>query len=197
MNPSFQLIEIEPLISPQFQITPARSSTLCGPLTDGSSLEHLLPICLPHAVDDPPWQTTSRPNGFCIKTHSRSLRWRGHLGIDAAVQRRFAGISYGPSSNLIHVARFEGRCYLTNGHHRAYGLRKAGATHIPCVFFEATDFSQLGPTRGAVTFARDVLESDHPPTCGHFVHDRAYPLQLRTLTRVISVSWSEYAFLED
>ncbi len=198
-NSSFKLVEIDPLLSYQFHIAPAWSVSLCAPLKDPSRLEELLRFCLPHTVENPPgYEVAALPNGFCIKTISRNLRilGSGQLGTDAA-QQHFAGIAYGPSSNLIQVARFDGRYYLRNGYHRAYGLRKAGATHMPCVLVEATDYSQLGFMGGGVTFERDLLESDNPPTCGHFMQDRAYSLQLRSLTRVISVSWSEFAFLEE
>jgi len=197
-NASFKLVEIDPLLSYQFHIAPAWSVSLAAPLTDPSALAELLLLCLPHSLEDPPgYQVAALPNGFCIRTTTGNVRvlGAGQLGTDAA-QQHFAGIAYGPPSNLVQVARFDGRYYLRNGYHRAYGLRKAGATHVPCVLVEATDYAQLGFMGGALTFERDLLESPNPPTLGHFTQDRAFPLQLRTMTRIITVTWSEYTFLE-
>jgi hypothetical protein len=108
-----------------------------------------------------------------------------------------AGAAFGPSLPLVQVGRFRGRCYLIDGYHRAFALRQAGATHMPCVFVEATDYGRLGARGGYESFERDLLESADPPTCAHLAPERAYPVVLRELRRVIHVTWSQYILPAD
>jgi hypothetical protein len=86
---------------------------------------------------------------------------------------------------------------VINGHHRVLALRQAGATHVPCVFLEVTDYTRLGTRGGYESFERDVLESADAPTCAHFAPERAYPVVLRELRRVIHVTWSQYILPTD
>jgi len=194
---TFKLVELAPLIAYQFHVATDRTDELCAPLSHPPRVAELLPVCLPQDLEIAPSQLATLPSSLCFKTSSLNLRimGAGQLGIDAA-QHFIAGIAFGPSSNLVQVIRFEGRCYLRNGFHRAFGLARAGATHIPCIFMEAANFEQVGVLGAMQTFGRELLESDDPPTVGHLTADRAYPVSLRTITRVITVSWSEYAFLE-
>lgn len=97
----------------------------------------------------------------------------------------------------MHVIRVDGRCYLRNGFHRVRGLLKAGATHIPCVLLEGTDFAQVGAVGGGATFERACLESKNPPTCGHFTDERAYAVTLRQMSRLIHITWSMYECPDD
>jgi hypothetical protein len=194
---SFKLVELAPLLAYQFHVATDRTDDLCASIGAPPRLEELLPICLPHTLEIAPSQLAQLPNSLCFKTPSLNLRilGAGQLGIDPA-QHFIAGIAFGPSSNLVQVIQFEGRTYLRNGFHRAFGLARSGATHIPCVFLEAADFAQVGVQGGSLTFGRELLASDNPPTLAHLTPDRAYAVALRTITKIITVSWSEYAFLE-
>ena len=91
---------------------------------------------------------------------------------------------------LLHVVRYQQRCYLHNGFHRAYGARLAGFTHAPCVFRDIRYPEDIGI--GPDTFSLQQLQSADPPTVGHFTQGRAYDVRLMSLTRFLQVSWSEY-----
>jgi hypothetical protein len=69
-------------------------------------------------------------------------------------------VSAGP--NVMQVSRYRGRCFLSNGYHRAYRLMKAGFTHIPCLLRNASDFAQTGAF-GAGFFPESILMSPRPP----------------------------------
>lgn len=196
---SFKLVEVDPLLAFQFHVETDRAADLCRGMTNPPSLGEMLPTCLPHALETIPVQLALDQNGVLLKSRSTNVRLLvgGQIGEDQANRMHIAGIGYGVSSPLIQVVRFNGRCYIKNGYHRAYGLRLAGASHVPCVFLEATEFGQVGAPGGGATFERDLLESANPPTLEHFTQGRAYPLTLRRMTRVIHVTWSEYAFPDD
>jgi hypothetical protein len=199
MNISFKMVEIAPLLAYQFQVESPRSNSLCGDTTEPSDIRKLLQICLPPVLEDIPRTVAGQQSGLIVKSRSLNMRMMsaGHLGQDATQGMDFAGIGFGPALPLVQVARFDGRCYLRNGFHRAAGLRRAGVTHIPCVFLELTDFNLVGAGGPPNTFARAVLESDNPPTCRHFDLERAYSVSLRQMTRIISVSWNEYVFPDE
>jgi hypothetical protein len=63
---------------------------------------------------------------------------------------------------------------------------------MPCVFVEVMDYGRLGAQGGYESFERGLLESDDPPTCTHLTPERACPVVLRELRRVIHVTWSQY-----
>lgn len=206
---SFKLVEIDPLLAFQIHVETDRADELCGSLSAPGgaqtgkkparrppALQAMLPICLPEKLEEAKYAISQESNGFVVKTRSTNLRvlFAGPLGVDAAAQMNIAGIAFGVSSPLVHVMRINGRTYLRNGFHRVYGLRKAGATHVPCIFLDAANFAELGAPGG--TFDRALLESDNPPTCGHFGQGRAYPVKLRDVSRIITVNWSEHILLE-
>lgn len=187
-----KLVEIEPLLAFQFHVELPRSDMLVNN-AKSPDLTEMLEICLPLQFETIPFRWTNQPNSVLIQSRSLNLRLQGTLD----PQRMMAGIGFGPASPLVTVVRFEGRCYLRNGFHRTYGLGLRGATHVPCIYVEASDFAEVGARGGGGTFDRAVLESSDPPTVGHFTQGRAYEVPLRVTQRIIEVSWCEYAVAED
>lgn len=193
----FKLVEIDPLLSFQFHVA------IDGPASQRErrgappSVQDLLLACLPHAYEDVPWRLEHFGNDVWIRSRSPNLRLYGpELLQRVRPGTGLAGITFGACSPLVQVVRHRDRYYLKNGFHRAYHLRGAGATHLPCLLLEASDYAQLGARRG-FTFDRALLESDNPPTCGHFTQDRAAPVMLRDVTRIIHLTWAEYAFPDE
>jgi hypothetical protein len=112
----------------------------------------------------------------------------------APVFARWEGV---PALPFVGVARYNNRCYLTNGFHGAIGIRSAGATHMPCVFRDLQSVDDIGFRNDGRTFTPSLLESEDPPTLAHFARGRAHAVSLRTLSRVLHVSWPEYAVPEE
>ena len=197
--PQFKLVEIDPLLAYQFHIEVGKADSLGALAGDAPQVADMLPICLPHSFENIACNVSVQPNGMLIRTRSFNLRVfnAGKIGADVAQQFSLAGIAFGPTSPLIQVIRFEGRCYLRNGLHRAYAFRKARASHMPCLLLDVSDFGQVGAVGGGATFERPLLESTDPPTCGHFTQGRAYLLSLRRLMRIINVTWSEHVFPDE
>jgi hypothetical protein len=73
----------------------------------------------------------------------------------------------------------------------------AGATHIPCVFRDVPTSEMAGIRTDGRTFPLSLLESSNPPTIGHFTSGRAYQIQLRAFSRIITVSWADHVVPEE
>jgi hypothetical protein len=87
---------------------------------------------------------------------------------------------------LVHVARFNNRCYLHNGYHRVYGAKKAGATHIPAIVRDATSAQDAGVRDDGQTFRLGLLESNNPPTLAHLSPGIAHQIELKPVHRIIT-----------
>ncbi len=183
----FRLVEIDPLLAFQFAIDDGRSNHHCAPLDKPPTLDQLLQICLPLNPPEEPIQISQGPQSMLIT--SRSLNFKALS--QGFINRAFVGMQVGVALPLMHVVRMNGRCYLHNGFHRAYGARLAGATHVPCIFRDVLDAPAVG-INPPNTFDQALLESDGAPTLGHYCQGRAHDVSLRILTRTLHVSWAEY-----
>jgi hypothetical protein len=193
------MVEIAPLLAFQFHVDTERSAVLCADLPHPPQLSDTLPICQPVDIEERHVQTTHLTHGTLIRDSSLNLRvlGAGPVGADPAKKILYVGVGAGVGGPWTTVTRFNGRCYLSNGYHRVFGLQAAGATYIPCLLVDATEFTQVGAIGGGATFERTVLESANPPTCGHLTDARAYRIILHQFSRVIHVTWAEYAVRED
>lgn len=189
----FKLVEIAPILAYQHHLVLGHSASLCAGINDpAGQMGDLIKKCLPQNPQAVPVRTYPQSNGIMIKSDSLNICFgdRGAFQPDPK-QSAIFGIRVNATVPLIQVVRHQGRCYLHNGYHRTYGFAKAGATHIPCILRDVEDFSQVGAMGMPSTFDRILLESADPPTVGHFVQGRAWPVQLRKMVRVANVVWSE------
>ena len=186
-NPSFQMVEVDPLLAYQFTVDLVRSGHHCASLTKPPSLPELLQICLPHNPIPEQFESWHTSQSAILKSKGTNLVPLGSGIFNAA----FMGISFGPALPFSHVVRHNGLCYLHNGFHRAVGARLAGATHIPCIVRDVPDHISVG-IRDGVTFSSALLESNNPPTLAHFTQGRAHDVIIRSVSRVIHVSWADY-----
>jgi hypothetical protein len=199
MSWSFRLVEVDPVIAFQTHIQIDRAANLCRNVEDGPNLDDMLPICLPAQLEKVPVSIERSGSSVSVSSNSMNLRFQpisasgtpeiGELSVDNPRQVGTMGIQFFPAAPFVQVVRFHGRCFLRNGYHRVYGLAKAGATHVPCIYLEdAQDYSAVGLRPNTLQPA--VLESANPPTCNHFVNDRAYPVQLLQATQMLKLTWS-------
>jgi len=185
----FVLVEIDPLLAFQQTINSDRAAHHCGTLRRPPALDELLPICLPLVPAAEDFTAIPGPSSLMIKSASLNLR----LAAQGLFNESFVGIQFSVALPFISVARCEGRCYLHNGYNRAFGLRMAGATHIPCIIRDVPDTASAGVRADGSTFGAALLQSNDPPTLGHFTQGRALPVTLRSMSRILQVSWAEYA----
>lgn len=193
---AFKQADIDLLLAFQHHVDLARSDALCAGLPPDASLADALPLCIPLTPSAPPFVIAGDPNhGLVIKTPSSDLRivLKGQMPNAVNV----FGIQIGWAPPFVQILRCNGRCYLTNGFHRTFGLRRRGLLRVPCLFRDVADFNEIGAPGGEASFDRPLLESADPPTFGHFANERAYDVKLRKASRVIHMNWSDYFVPEE
>jgi hypothetical protein len=190
---SIKLVEIDPLLSFQFTVDTIRCDHHCGHLSGVPNTDQLFATCLP--TTQPSESFTYQVQGQSAMIKSRSLNLR--VKVQRIINGQVAGVLFGAALPLVQVVRLNGRCYLHNGFHRAVGMRNSGATHVPCIFRDVPDAVSAGIVGGMATFSEALLTSTNPPTVGHFTQKRALDVQLRTLSRILHVSWSDYVWPEE
>ena len=202
-NAEFKLVEIDPLITTHFMVDLDRSMSRCGILPQNPTVAELLPICLPTADANEKINMVRLPDGqakslsvgaFLLTAPSLNVHVvdAGFFPADNKI-----GIQFGMSVPLVHVVRFNGRCYLHDGLHRTIGARNKGATHIPCIFRDAQSAADIGVKTDRSTFSLPVLEAVDAPTVGHFTQGRAYDVQLKRYKRLVHVTWAEYGIADE
>lgn len=192
LGASFQMVEVEPLLAQQFTVDCARSDHHNGGNGHVPTIEEMLSICLPVAQSVEQIEIAQAPGSMMLT--SRSLNFR--MLAQGFLHGAFLGMQVGLGLPFAHVVRCNGKCYLHNGFHRAVGLRKRGATHIPCVFRDVPDHGSVGIVPGG-TFDVPLLESPNPPTLAHFTQGRAYDVQLKVYRRTLHISWADYVTTQE
>jgi len=187
---NFAIVEIDPLLAFQHTVSEARIAQHNASLSPTPTLDEMLPICLPQTLPNEPASLQLQSHSLLIKARSLNMRLRGQ-----GLFGQIAGIDFGPSVPLVQVSRLNGRCYLSNGFHRATYLRKSGATYMPCILRDASSAASVGINDN--TFGLPLLESADPPTVGHFAQGKAHSVSLRRTSRVIHLSWSEWAVYDE
>jgi hypothetical protein len=195
---TFQLVEIDPLLAYQFSIDDIRSNHHRNHLNLPPSIDDLIHICLPTNPELVNFQALQHSNtqqnqSILLKTKNLNLRSLA-AGIFNA---QFMGLQFFVSLPFMHVVLYDGRYYLHNGFHRALGIRRAGATHAPCLVRTVPDADSAGIRKVGGTFELALLESNNPPALGHFTDDRAHPVSLRGTSRILHVSWAEYVLPDE
>jgi hypothetical protein len=194
----FKLVEIDPLLAYQHDVSIERTDQLCAQLGTPPTVDSMLPVFLPTGLEGIPFQVQRTDNSIVVVGRSANLRILAHgqIGVEQTIGALLLGAAIGAGSPWVHVVRFEGRTYLRNGFHRVYGAKRAGATHFPCIVLDAPSWEYVGARGQGGTFERALLESAYPPTLAHYAEGRAWPVQLRRPTRIIEVSWAEYVLPE-
>lgn len=190
---SFQLVEIDPLLAYQVHVDTDRTDHHCNGFSSPPTVSEMLPVCLPLTPPSENIQIIQYPQSVVLR--SRSLNFGARL--QGMLNNEAAGLVFNLSLPLLHVVRFNGRCYLHNGFHRTFGMRRAGATHAPCVVRDVNSAAAAGIKTDGSTFDQQLLESADPPTIAHFTQGKAHDVQIRRTARILHVSWAEYVMPEE
>jgi hypothetical protein len=193
----FANVEIDPLLSTAFTahwcptVSIAHSERV-PILETPPSFSECLDICLPLAAPPPEFSALVQPSALLLKGANLNLRLVQH----GVFSNRLAGVFVGTSVPLVQVVRLNGSYMLWNGYHRAYALRRRGATHMPCMLRDILNPALMDEGLPA-PLNLPLLQSDNPPTVAHFTRGRAYPVRLRLKSRVVHVSWAEWVVTEE
>jgi hypothetical protein len=126
---SFQVVEIDPLLAFQFHILTDHSDGHCNTLGLGPGIADLLPIFLPQAAPAASLRFSGQGQSLLIAADSLNVRITAQGWFQAESK---VGIQFGISMPFVHVVRFNGRCYLINGFHRAFQLQADWVPSSPC-----------------------------------------------------------------
>lgn len=189
-NPNWhiRLVEVAPLLAYQLSILDGKSAAHCGGFSAPPTLDELLAVCLPLVPIQENFHVVHQNNGVLIRSKSLNLR---PIQVGPLSNVDF-GLKLGVALPFVHVVRFNGRCYLHNGYHRAFGAAAAGALEIPCVFRDVGTAQEANILGWPLTFDLPLLESAAPPTIHHFASGQAHPVSLVEKTRIIQISWLDW-----
>ncbi len=191
----FAMVEVDPLLAMQFHIDTDRAGERSAGLGRPPALSELLKLCLPFVPPAlPPTVLLRQEGALLLKSAAHDFGPRRYGLFQGA--DNVAGVAVGTPPPGVAVARLNGRYYLCNGFHRAYGARLAGATAIPCIVRDVPHAATIGIQEGE-TFALSLLESADPPTLAHFTGGRAFEVRLRRHVRVMTVSWTSFLMPEE
>jgi hypothetical protein len=125
------------------------------------------PITLPLIFD-------AAKNAHIISSANPNLRVMGNF--TAPVQGptglvvQGIGFLVGQSESYLSVAGVNGRYFLRDGYHRAYGLLRAGITHVPALVREFASFEETQmPAHGLLPI--EAFLGDRPPTLSDYLDD--------------------------
>jgi hypothetical protein len=137
------MVELDRLVVFQKHINLAHIARLRTRISAPSTPQELFELCLPlRNRVDPPTGFGGGAAGWIFKSPSNDLRILGAkivnpsqvAGLDVnGVPTQVATIAVGYSINFLAAVHVEDRLILWNGSHRAYALREAGHTHVPCL----------------------------------------------------------------
>lgn len=193
-NPHWEvkMVEVAPLLAFQFSVMDGKAESHGGDFSTPPTLDELFACCLPMAPVLENMNVAQQNNAFLIQTRALNLRPADFSPV--AGQPGVFVFRIAVALPFVHVVRFEGRCYLHNGYHRAYAALRAGATEIPCVFRDVATQQEIG--LGLGTFPLELLASENPPTLHHFASGQAHPVELVVKTRVMQLSLADWVVPE-
>lgn len=189
----FAYVEIDPLLAYQLHISDGHAAAHGNGFSNPPTMDELLAVCLQQNRPPERWTTSYTAQSMLITAKDLNVRSL----LQGPIAQNLAGLVYGIGLPWLHVVRFNGRCYLHNGFHRALAARRAGATHFPCVFRDVVTAAEVGIRQDGGTFTQQLLESNDPPTLAHYTGGRGYDVQLRIFSRALHVSWAEYVVPEE
>lgn len=188
----FKLVEIDPLIAPQYSIELGREGVHGLDTRAAPNIGKALEVCLPKLLKTDRYEWYGSGDSVVI----RSLG--GELNITkSGYFTDWAGITFGNRLPFAQSVRFNRRYYLYNGFHRALTLRAAGFTHMPCLVREVDSLEDAGVSKSGSTLKPALFKSANVPTMAHYTRRRAIDVVLRQRVRILHVSWSEHTVYED
>lgn len=98
----------------------------------------------------------------------------------------------GPPPNIVVVAHYGDRYFLSTGYHRVYRLLEAGITHVPCAVREVTTLNKVG-TYGTAVFSEAILTAPRPPLFPDFGDSRlSVIVPLRPMQKLVRIRPDEH-----
>ncbi|MDX6481349.1 MAG: hypothetical protein QOG85_1859 [Gaiellaceae bacterium] len=184
---SIEWVELDRLVVVQWHINLAFAEELRAELGDSPSSERIFEFALPYEKRrDPPvqagqtgeasWTFTSVSNDFRVLS-AELLEPEQVSGIKpGGVPSKFVALRLGYGSNYFSALSVGSRLVLHNGSHRAYALRAAGQTHVPCLVQHVSRHEELraivGDGHPLMSSGDNVLTTPRPPLFKDYFDER-------------------------
>jgi hypothetical protein len=193
-------VDLDQLVVWQRHVNLTYAQRYRSALSDTLSDEVLLEVAIGDAESQAPVHITrSSGNRFTFASPSTGFGVLASACLDPALVRgpnpfgyvsAVLCISVGFGLNFMTAVHFQDRLVLTNGTHRAYMLRRAGVTHVPCLVVQAKRRDDLQlinlPTDGGD--AERALNSVRPALLrDYFNEDLVKVLRVPTAMNVLQV----------
>jgi hypothetical protein len=162
----------------------------------------LIEICLP-APTEAQFEGGFDPvqNAFTISSLNPNLRVMSFEVVDAVVggpspaAKKVFGFTIGLGGSYVQFIEYQNRWMVRDGHHRLYGLLKAGITAVPAVLIRARSFEETGAGRPGF-FGYEQLFGATPPLFADYVSDEfSAEVPVRAIRKVVRLRAEEYAIL--
>ncbi|WP_418316851.1 hypothetical protein [Piscinibacter sakaiensis] len=182
----FGLVELDRLVVCQQHVSLAHAASFERALGETTSRdEAVFEICFPRSMQPPALRALQVAEGkFVFQSELADLRAFHARLLDEEIARSVI-TSDGPARGGVtipvgfgvphlNVVRFGGRLVLNNGYHRAYALRRAGVTRIPCIVQAVAHPEELA-FAGSSSLIEDfdaLFNSARPPMLKDFFDPR-------------------------
>jgi hypothetical protein len=151
---SIGVVDLDRLVVFQKHVNLAYVRELREQLGQRPGDEAVFHFCVPiDSRSDPPIHAARfAQNGWTFISPSTDLRMLEAAVIEPSqvarldvggVPKAILAVVVGYGSNFLSAIRAEGRLILNNGSHRAYALREAGFTHVPCLIQDVSRREEL------------------------------------------------------
>jgi hypothetical protein len=121
-------------------------------------IELTLPLPMPGQI---PVVFDDVKNAWILSSPNPNLRVAGHFHSQVAPGVMGFGFAVSLQKSYLQVAGLQGRYFLRDGYHRAYGLLAAGIRNVPALVKECQSFEQVGLPQGLLPQAAYL--GDRPP----------------------------------
>ena len=139
---TIRMVELDRLVVYQKHINLTYVEQLKPLLGKPPTLEQIFDLALPTLPRQPDVRVLQNGNVFSFVSPSNDLRVlearlispevvAGYTSNGRPTHMIAVAVGFGP--NFLNVIEAENRLILSNGSHRAYALRDAGVTHVPCL----------------------------------------------------------------
>ncbi len=175
MNWQVAMVDLDAVLSLQKIIRLTGLDERLNPVIATSA--NLLEFCLPSAQPAIPGRvftdgdrkgmtiSSLNPNLRVVETQPVQVEAQAAPGAPAVPMQGLMVIVHLGTSYL-QVARYNGRCFLRDGYHRAAGLVRAEIMAVPCIFIEAHSWVEVAPTPGLLTY--ETMFGERPPRLSDF-----------------------------
>lgn len=137
---------------------------------DPSDLDALIRLTLPlHEKVTMPVGFDQLKNAWLFSSPNPNLRVVGNFQAEVGPGLTGFGFIVGVSRSYLQVAGLNGRYFLRDGYHRAYGLLAAGITHAPALVKDFATFEEVGLPQGLLP--QHTYLGDRPPTLTDYLDD--------------------------